>query len=41
MAQNKVLAGDYEGKNIMIGQQGFFSKEEVFLFTGFTKNFLK
>jgi len=39
MAQNKVLAGDYEGKNIMIGQQGFFSKEEVFLFTGFTKKF--
>lgn len=39
MAQNKVLAGDYEGKNIMIGQQGFFSKEEIFLFTGFTKKF--
>lgn len=39
MAQNKVLAGDCEGKNIMIGQQGFFSKEEVFLFTGFTKKF--
>ncbi|WP_229386848.1 hypothetical protein [Lysinibacillus sphaericus] len=39
MARNKVLAGDYEGKNIMIGQQGIFSKEEVFLFTGFTKKF--
>lgn len=40
MAQNKVLAGDYEGKNIMIGQQGFFSKEEVFYSQDLLKNFL-
>ncbi|MFJ3386337.1 MULTISPECIES: hypothetical protein [unclassified Lysinibacillus] len=39
MAQNKVIAGDYEGKNIMISQQSLFSKNEVYLFTGFTKKF--
>lgn len=39
MAQNKVIAGDYEGKNIMISQQGIFSKQDVFLFTGFTEKF--
>lgn len=39
MAQNKVIAGEYEGKNIMIGQQTLFGKNEVFLFTGFTKKF--
>ncbi|WP_042472788.1 hypothetical protein [Bacillus ndiopicus] len=39
MAQNKVIAGDYEGKNIMISQKGFFSKQGVFLFTGFTEKF--
>ncbi|WP_107838968.1 hypothetical protein [Metasolibacillus meyeri] len=39
MAQNKVIAGEYEGKNIMLSQQGIFSKQGVFLFTGFTKKF--
>lgn len=39
MAQNKVIAGDYVGKNIMTGQQSFFGKTEVLLFTGFTKKF--
>ncbi|KYG90781.1 hypothetical protein A0U40_18070 [[Bacillus] sp. KCTC 13219] len=39
MAQNKVIAGDYEGKNIMIAQKSFFSKQEVFLLTSLTKKF--
>ena len=39
MAQNKVIAGDYEGKNIMIGKQTFFGKDEVLLFTGLASNF--
>ncbi|MEC1178544.1 hypothetical protein P9B03_08630 [Metasolibacillus meyeri] len=39
MAQNKVIAGDYQGKNIMISQKGMFSKPGVFLFTGFTEKF--
>lgn len=33
MAQNKVLSGDYKGKNIML------IKNEVSLFTSFTKSF--
>lgn len=33
MAQNKVLAGDYEGKNLMLG------RNEVLLYTSFTKSF--
>lgn len=39
MAQNKVIAGDYEGKNIMLSQRSVFGKTEVFLFTGFTEKF--
>lgn len=39
MAQNKVIAGDYEGKNIMIGKLTFFGKEEVILYTSLTKGF--
>ncbi|MDH5160336.1 hypothetical protein P9D39_03710 [Heyndrickxia oleronia] len=39
MAQNKVIAGEYEGKNILLSKQSLFGKEEVFLFTGFTKKF--
>lgn len=39
MAQNKVIAGDYEGKNIMISQKSMLGKSEVFLFTGFTQKF--
>jgi hypothetical protein len=33
MAQNKVIAGEYEGKNIFMG------RNEVLLYTSFTKSF--
>lgn len=33
MAQNKVIAGEYEGKNLMLG------RNEVLLYTSFTKSF--
>lgn len=33
MAQNKVIAGDYQGKNLMLG------RNEVLLYTSFTKSF--
>lgn len=33
MAQNKVVAGDYEGKNLLMG------RSEVLLYTSFTKSF--
>ncbi|MEK4425863.1 hypothetical protein [Solibacillus sp. FSL K6-1523] len=33
MAQNKVIAGDYQGKNIMVG------RNEILLYTSFTKSF--
>lgn len=39
MAKNKVIAGDYEGKNLMLSKQSFLGKEEAFLFTGFTEKF--
>lgn len=39
MAKNKVIAGDYEGKNLMLSKQAFFGKEELYLFTGFTGKF--
>lgn len=34
-----MIAGDYEGKNIMLSKQTMFGKEEVFIFTGFTQKF--
>lgn len=39
MARNKVIAGDFEGKNILVSRPSMFGKEEVNIFTGFTKKF--
>lgn len=38
MARNVVVAGDYEGKNIML-QTSFTGKQKVLLYTSFTKSF--
>lgn len=38
MARNSVIAGDYEGKNIML-QTSMLGKQKVLLYTGFAKNF--
>jgi hypothetical protein len=38
MARNQVIAGEYEGKNILL-KTSFLGKEKVHLFTGFTKSF--
>ncbi|MHA6258358.1 hypothetical protein ACXYMX_00470 [Sporosarcina sp. CAU 1771] len=35
MSKNKVVAGDNVGKSILIARESVFSKQEVFLFTGF------
>lgn len=39
MSRNKVIAGDYEGNNILLSRPSMFGKEEVCIFTGLTKNF--